>query len=283
MDAPNSSSSVPEKVPGDSSGKKPPMKRSLKIAIFIMIGLMTIATILLIVFGDRRALNSCKACVPDEVDAVLVDRGRNRTDAQVARIRKYMPWIKSVLVLQLPAAQSPPPPTILVNGEEIPVRYVSTSLTDILELYRQASTLDAQLAADYIFLGDTVAPIRDIKPKLLFSRSGRVRAFTASPYEPPHEFDQFRELNAPLMITNAEQLLSFDTLESYFLSLTITQKIVTTIDQVHELILTGDQAGDDYQLNKDLPNHTLFTDVFISPLSLQQDQLNLLAVEYLRL
>lgn len=249
-----------------------------------MIVLMVIATILLVVLGDRRALKSCKACIPDEIDAVLIDRGRNRTEAQVARIRKYMPWIKSVLVLQLPTPSPPPTTTTISSSEqEIPVRYVSTSVTDILELYRQASTLDAQLAADYIFMGDTVAPIRDIKPKLLFSRSGRVRAFTASPYESPHEFDQFREDNAPLVVTNAEQLLSFDTLESYFLSLTITQKIVTTIDQVHEIILTGDPAGDDYQLEKDLPNHTLFTDVFISPLSLQQNQLNLLAVEYLQL
>jgi hypothetical protein len=231
------------------------------IALFMVI---LTAIILIIVLGDKKRTIAIK--VPEEIDVIIIDRGRGRSAYQISTIDKYMPWVHHIIIVKITQSV-----TFTVNHDlprssnvERPVINVETSETDLLSIFENIQNIvDSK---HFIFLGDTTIPVRLMKQKIMWSASSKLRMFNYLDIDARTiGFEAYYEPTMPVMVVSLNDLTEAGNLDYYVLSLSVTDNVVYSPFINRMIILTDNKFTDEQQIQKKTQMSEYFMTFVISP------------------
>ena len=244
------------------------------VALFLV---MIVATIMIIVFGDRKSHVTIN--VPDNVDVVIVDRGRGRTRDQIRSVDQHMPWVKKIIVARVPNEGMMPVKALRFSerfldasepaktqSRKATIVYAEAKHRDLRQIFEDVKNLDVDVSDHFIFLGDTTMPVRDVDPEDFWSRTKKLRIFNYLNVDARVAgFQDFYETTMPCMIVESKDLEEAGSLKNYLLALALTDSIVHCPSINKVIVLTQNSFADEEQANKKLTKAQKFMTVLISP------------------
>lgn len=208
--------------------------------------------------GDKR--------LPEEVDIVLVDKGRNRHHAQIAGVAKNMSWANSVIVVRTKTKvfySNDVPENVAKT--DIPVVYIDAESDDQEHILMTLSNLYNAVARDVIFLGDSTTPLKKISVRRMWSRSFKKRMFNyIQPDADAAGFAKHFEDTVPVCVFNLSDLIAAGSVENYVLSLALTDELVFSPAINRNVVLIDNVYSDNHQIEADAETE-LFLTVHVSP------------------
>ena len=249
----------------DRKTKKTNMERVVTVILVVLFIIILVVTILIVVLGDKKnqqqQLNRIQ--MPSKVDAVLVDKGRERVSYQVVNLQKCMPWLHRIVVINMTKN------FIRVAGSSessVLVTYVDTDPKEILHILENIATLVPRISNNFLFLGDSCAPTTTVKPQDLWSTSGKIRVFNYFNIDAKIVgFDKYYEKTMPVFLIDLQKLLEAGTLDNLLFSLSLAEQILYSPSINRSVIFTGNQFADDAQLIRKNHSSELFLTFLISP------------------
>lgn len=158
-------------------------------AAVFFIALLLIASIVIVVL----ALETGDADLPETIDVVLLDRGRDRERGMANAVLKYMDWVNNIYVLSSDH-----------SGVQNGLTYVSFSGTQA-EAFNFIPEIPG-ISAHAIFLSDQTIPCRRVHKTYLFNME-RPRAFNVLESQAyVQQFATVREALEPVMVADVENI-----------------------------------------------------------------------------
>lgn len=245
------------------------MKNVLTIVLISLFLLMLTSTVLIIVLGDKHR-NKCFECeIPDKINVVIVDKGRDRSLHQTAAIRKNMSWVNSIILIKTIESESKYIENNYQEASDIPVISLNTVDKELLSILEDTDSI----GDFFIFLGDTTIPVKKTPANQLISKSGKIRIFNYLDIDARTVgFERYFEQTMPVVIINRKEMIDMGGLDLYLLSLSITSKIIYS-PFINKLIILTDNKQTDNSQVESVNSHTqYFSTCLILPTLSQQSQ-----------
>ena len=226
-----------------------------RIVMGLSVLILWIGIIILIVFGETYNIPHYQ--YPLELDVVLVDTGRGRTTLQVARIQKFMPWVRSIIVLH----STPTPDPVLPD-----VRYVAFS-GEVAEALQSLKTFHPDVADAFFYLGDVSVPNTHVSKRDLWStRSSKKRMFNNLEFDTrTTTFIDLYESTIPSLVYDTDDLAEATSLRHYIWTLSLTDEVVYTPFINHLVMLSHNPYANALQTDH-VDDANLFTSVLLPKL-----------------
>ena len=252
------------------------------IALSVFFVLVIIAIILIIVLGEENEETEQRMRQPEDIDLVLIDRGRHRVTFQLEQIEKFMPWSRSIIVVKMVGQvtyNNPIAEKQIQKHSNIPIIYVQSkhNYGDLEAVVMSLPRLYNNISNDILFLGDTTMPIRPIKKRSLWSPTHKRRMFNyIQPDATMIHLDHFYETTLPMSLINLPDLIETGNLAHYILTIALSNNVVYSPDRNHSIVLMDNEYSDTMQLRRKHTKTQYFVTLFITPSLTQtiQEKLN---------
>lgn len=170
--------------------------------------------------------------IEDDVDVILVDRGRNRSAAQIRCIDRYMSWIRKVhLFTDDDSLTSSTPDTLQVHAlNERSLEQVFLSIHD-----------NADVADRFLFFGDTTFPRKGV-PRSVFTNTNGQRRMCQKYYPDFQAFSLTNYLESdiqPVLVVEKDDIDGVTTVDDVILGLVFEDDVVYTPDLSQDVIVTS--------------------------------------------
>jgi hypothetical protein len=233
------------------------------LLLFVIIGIV----IILILANNNNV--SSQLDYPDKLDIVLIERGRNRAAFQIERIDRYMPWVNSIVVVNVNNSIKYPvtlPTSMAKISSIIPVLHLETDIQEDVAILENITGIYQEVSNDIMFFGDITFPIRPLPLTYMWSLSGKKRLFNyVHPDATLIGFEKYIEPSAPVSVINIPTLHKSGNLENYILSLSLSHDLVYSPTINKTIVLINQEYTDNIQIGREPVYAEFFMTVFIAP------------------
>lgn len=236
--------------------------------LIILFALILGAIITVIVVATKESYQT-RNSRPENLDIILLDRGRQRAGFQIERIDRYMPWVHSIIIIKTPTQVTYTcdlPEEIKSLKSQIPIIHIQSESDDLQHNLMHINKSYTNISEDVLFFGDTTFPIKTFNASQLWSKSHKQRLFNYfHPDVNSIGLQDYFEKTLPVTIINLPKLNQANTLPNYLLSLTLASELVysPTINQI--ILLIDNEYTDSHQLIAKPEQQHFFCTMFIIP------------------
>ena len=237
-----------------------PDKAFYYVFIFFLILFLGTAIVLIILANHGVSYN-----LPEDVDLVIQDRGRGRTEAQINAVKRHMNWVRRIYVINTTRSGQ-------VAGDK--VFYVQSTETDPLQVYTQMPTIISDLADHALFFDDRVFPLRSIRKRYFWYKGDHPRAFNLMPDSTIRQFfmmyeedpiTDFASDTLPVFVGEMESLKQLGNLKQWVFSEVTSERISLRNDFSRKVFVNAEMlANSDKQLQGLLDSTPLFVTFSVS-------------------
>ena len=234
--------------------------------IIVSIGfILVIASIAIVLILASKSSNST-FIFPDQIDAIIIDKGRGRYLLQSNLINKYMSWIDNVVVLHINDSKVHIDPMVPNNTiSSIPVVHVDTNYSKPEEIIHNIKSIYPDVNDHVLFFGDTTIPIKTVHKINLLSLSKKNRLFNY--FFPDLEslnYNHFVEETFPFVLMDIKDIAQTN-VRDYILSKILTEDIIYSPTINRYILFMMNESVTKYQTDTKFKSNQFFCTLFLDP------------------